>query len=279
MAETSLFAARSPRNIASVCMGEMTALFVGGERGARGGSGTVRGGGEFTQAVRGLAKSRDAGGDGARSRVSGCSPGGHVARRARTEARAAPMEGVGRPEAERIARTRRPCWTLRGAATGNIGVRVWSCGLGGARMCDDGAVKSAGSAPRRVERPRERRERRVDDVIDARRRSQPVAETPSRRAAPRTLSRRRYKAEGARRLCADDDCRRAGGTRAARKGANTRRPSVSRHAETGPNAHLEDYSAVSAATAARAVRATKEWPPVNGETTVPQRRRRDSASY
>ena len=45
-------------------------------------------------------------------------------------------------------------------------------------------------------------------------------------------------------MCADDDCRRAGGTRAARKGANTRRPSVS-DAETGPNAHLEDYSAVS----------------------------------
>ena len=43
VAETSLFAARSPRNIASVCMGEMTALFVGAERGARGGSGTVRG--------------------------------------------------------------------------------------------------------------------------------------------------------------------------------------------------------------------------------------------
>ena len=57
-------------------------------------------------------------------------------------------------------------------------------------------MRGIGSETRRSHR--ERRKRRVDDVIDARRRSRPVAETPSRRAAPRTLSRGRYKAEGAR---------------------------------------------------------------------------------
>ena len=100
-----------------------------------------------------------------------------------------------------------------------------------------GQKRGIGSETRRLEH----RERRVDDVIDAEsitRRGDALTEPPQ------DFISRDIKRRGLGRLCADDDCRRAGGTRAARKGANTRRPSVS-DAETGPNAHLEDYSAVS----------------------------------
>ena len=91
--------------------------------------------------------------------------------------------------------------------------------------------RGIGSETRRSHR--ERRKRRVDDVIDARRRSHPSRRRPPAEP-PQTLSEGDIKRRLGR-LC-DDDCRRAGGTRAARKGANTRRPSVS-DAETGPNAH------------------------------------------
>lgn len=139
-----------------------------------------------------------------------------------------------------------------------------------------GQKRGIGSETRRS--PREHRERRVDDVIDARSRSRPVAGTPSRRAAPKTLSRRRYKAEGARTIVCGDDCRRAGGTRAARKGADTRRPSVS-DPETGPNAHLEDSSAVSGDERRGRSRDKRVASRERGTTVRNEQRRRNGARF
>ena len=60
---------------------------------------------------------RDAGGDGARSRVSGCSPGGHGATSANRGTGCA-HGGVGRPEAEGSRGHGGHAGLLRGAATG-----------------------------------------------------------------------------------------------------------------------------------------------------------------